>query len=344
MSGNDSEMPTEANSQRLRDRATSAFQQRREQAEAAADGVSRLRDRASTAFQQRRQQAESFREQLDARRESFAGELGIGGDMVEPIQFGDRDTDVGFVPTAEGRGELVADFANERPFVEPGDATVQADPREGTRTMTAPSARDEIGTRARQETAGTSEFITGDDLDVAVGAGGVESIQTAPDRRDDIADRVQQSVASQDEFTQPGDVGVDVTARGITDVGLTDTGARNRAAREFTAATPLDDVDPQTDLSGTEGGFGLTTTAQRRAAARGFEDTLDTFGQGELNPATDLRQTDDSFGLTRPLAREAAADEIDQQLPDVAVGPSDIELEEVDGGRFEASFSTEVSQ
>lgn len=341
MSGNESESgDTSTDSTRLRDRATSAFQRARQ----TAGSVDRLRDRANTAFQQRRQQAESFRDQLDARGEQFASALGVGGDQVRPVQFGDRDTDVGFVPTAEGRTELASDFAAERPFVEPGEAMVDADPREGTLTRTDPDALDDIGARAQQEVAADTQFIEPDDLAVEVGAGGVERVETAPDRRDDIADRVQSSVAGEDPFVRPGDVGVEVTETGIADVGLTPSGRRSRAARQFTAETPLEAVDPDTDLTAAGDGFGLRTDAQRRAAARGFEDTLDTFGQGELDPATDLRQTGDRFGLTRPLAREAAADQIDEQVPEVDVGPSDIDLEAVDGGRFEATFSTEVNQ
>jgi len=113
----------------------------------------RLRDRARTAFQQRRQQASQVREQLAQQRDRFAETLGISGDQVRPVQFGDRDSDVGFVPTAEGRDELVTDFAADRPFVEPSDALVDADPQRGTLTRTDPADLDNIASRAQQDVA-----------------------------------------------------------------------------------------------------------------------------------------------------------------------------------------------
>lgn len=343
MSGNENEMPDSTTS-RLRDRVTSEFQRRRQQAQAAAEGASRLRDTAQSTFQERREQAAQFEERINERREQFGNALGIGGDLVEPVQFGDRDSDVGFVPTDEGRDELATDFASERDFIQPDDTIVDADPVEGTRTMTAPGARDEIAARAADATASEAQFIGEQDLDVEVGPGGVSRVETAPDRRDDIAERVRGEVAGDDPFVRDDDVAVDVGARGVTDVGLTPAGRRERAAREFTADTPLSDVDPAADIQQRGEGFGLTTPAQRRAAARGFESALDTFGPGELDPQTDIRPTGDDFGLTRQRGREAAADQIDRQLPEVDVGPSDIDFEEVGNGEFEATFSTEVSR
>ena len=63
MSGNETSLNDD--SSRLRDRASSAFQQARETAQRA----DRLRDRATTAFQQRRQQAARAEERLNTASE-----------------------------------------------------------------------------------------------------------------------------------------------------------------------------------------------------------------------------------------------------------------------------------
>lgn len=335
MSGSEDELPDD--SSRLRDRARNGLERARE-------GSTRLRDRTQSAFERRRQQAQQAREAVAAQRDRFADTLDLSDDMIEPVQLDDRGEEIGFVPDEGGRDALADRFAAGRPFVEPADAAVDADPREGVRTATDPDRRDEIGARAREDAAGDSDLIRPGDLDAEVGAGGVESIETAPDRRDDIADRARSEFAAGDPFAEPGDFGVDVGPRGIEDAGLTETGERRRAGRQFEAETPLDSVDTQRDIEPAGDGFGLTTRADRRVAAREFESDLSQFGRGELDPQTDVRQTGDGFGLARDPAREVAADRIDDDISEIDVGPSDIELEETAGGGFEATFEREVER
>jgi hypothetical protein len=259
----------------------------------------RLRDRASTAFQKQRQAVAERRERIATRGREFASRLDLGADSVRPVQLNDRGTEFGFVPTGEGRDTLAERFADDREFVDPDDTLVDADPRGGVQT------------------------------------------RTDPDRLDDIGAEAAQDLAADDEFTRPDDLDVDVGPGGVTDAGLTNQGRRRRAGRQLEAETPLDEVDPAADLTQTDDGLGLDTAAQRRSAARGFEDELDTFDQGSLGTDA-VRETGEGFGLAREPAREAAADRIDAQLPDVAVGPDDVTLTETEGGGFEASFEREV--
>jgi hypothetical protein len=259
----------------------------------------RLRDRASTAFQKQRQAVENRRERIATRGREFASRLDLGADSVRPVQLNDRGTEVGFVPTGEGRDTLAERFASDREFVDPDDTLVDADPRQGITTRTDPDRLDDIGAEAAQDLAAADEFTRPDDLDVDVGPGGVRGAE------------------------------------------LSDQGRRRRAGRQLEAETPLDEVDPAADLTQTDDGLGLDTAAQRRSAARGFEDDLDTFDQGSLGTDA-VRETGEGFGLAREPAREAAADRIDEQLPDVAVGPDDVTLTETDAGGFEATFEREV--
>jgi len=326
-------------SSRLRDRAASQFQRRRRQAQA---GSTRLRDTAATAFQRRRQQAQRARTAVAEGAANFAGALDLDEGFVEPVQLDDRGEDIGFVPTDRGRETLAQRFAADRPFVDAGDTLVDADPREGTLTRTDPDRLDEIAQRAVQESAADAEFITAADLDAEVGPGGVEDITTRPGRRDEIGQRVAADLAADDPFADPGDFDVDVGVRGVEQAALTPQGERRRAARQFAAETPLVDVDPAADVRETDTGFGLTDPAERRLAARRFEDDFAEFGPGELDPTADVRATGDGFGLRAGPAREVAAADIDRQLPDLDVGPDDIELQPADGGGFEAIFETEV--
>lgn len=251
--------------------------------------TTRLRDKATSAYQRRLEQAAEFRDQLTERSQQFADELGLSADEVRAEQFGDRDSDVGFVPTDSGRDELATEFAADRPFVEPADVGVRADPQEGTRTRTAPGRRDDIRERAQQEVAGDTQFIEPGDLDVDVGRGGVTDVQTAADRRDDIRQRARQEVAADDPFANPGDFDVDVSASGVEEVDLTERGARRRAAREFEAETPLTDVGPD-DLRETASGFGLEREPAREAAAAELSEQID----GSVSPsAVDLDPLDD---------------------------------------------------
>lgn len=293
-------MADDSNSTRLRDRAQTQFQQRRQQA---TDTSTRLRDRATTAFQQRRQQFEAAQEAVDERRGQFADALDLSERMIEPVQLDERGTEFGFVPDASGREQLAERFADEREFVDEDDAIVQADPRKGVRP------------------------------------------RTDPDRLDDIAQDAASEFAADDQYANPEDFDVEVGPGGVTEAGFSESGARRRASRELTAETPLDDVDPTSDIAPTEeGGFELTDTAARRSAARRFEDDFGPIEQGELDPSSDVREAGDGFGLARAPAQEVAAARIDDQLPDVAVGPDDITLELADDGTFEASFSEEVQR
>lgn len=259
----------------------------------------RLRDRASTAFQEQRQAVAERRERITTRGQAFATRLDLGADSVRPVQLNDRGTEFGFVPTGEGRETLAEQFADDREFVDPDDTLVDADPREGITT------------------------------------------RTDPDRLDDIRADAAGDLAADDEFTEPADLDVDVGPGGVRSASLSDQGRRRRAGRQLEAETPLDEVDPAADLTQTDDGLALDSAAERRSAARGFEDRLDAFEQGSLDGDA-VRETDDALGLAREPAREAAADRIDDQLPDVAVGPDDVTLEETAGGGFEASFEREV--
>jgi len=171
-----------------------------------------------------------------------------------------------------------------------------------------------------------------------VGARGVTGLAIASGRRDDVATRTRQGLAADDPFAQPSDFDAEVSDSGIESAGLTEQGGRRRAGRQFEAETALGSVDPSADVTETGDGYALDTGAQRRLAARSFEGDLDIFGRGELDPASDIRETGDGFGLAREPAREVGAAAIDEQLPDRAVSPDDVTLEESDTGGFEAIF------
>ena len=284
-------------SSRLRDRATTEFQQRRQQAQS---GSSRLQDRATTVFQRRRQQAQRTREAIEDGTAEFADALDLDDEFIRPVQLDDRGEQIGFVPDERGRGRLAERFADPRPFVEPDEALVDADPRRGVRTRTDPAALDRIADRAVSQFAADDEFAEADDFAVEVGPGGVE------------------------------------------DARLTSAGERRRASRQFAAATPVDAFDPTVDIEPADDGFALTRAAQRRVAAREFEQDLDVFGRGDLDPDDDIRDTNGGFGLQRGPARQVAARDIDRQLPEIDVGPDDIVLEETETGGFEAVFEREV--
>ena len=237
MSGNDSEMPTEANSQRLSDRATSAFQQRKQQAES---GVSRLRDRATTPFQQRREQAERAREQLAERRDQFAGALGIDAGNVRAVQLDDRGEQIGFVPDAGGRDALATDFAADRPFVSPEDTLIDADPIEGTQARVAPDRVDDVATRARQQSAADRQFVEPTDFDVGVGPAGVTDMGIRESRRDDIAAREFEATTALDDVDPTRDLVDDGDG-----FGLSTSAQRRLGARELDAQLP--DVDVGVD-------------------------------------------------------------------------------------------------
>lgn len=165
--------------------------------------------------------------------------------------------------------------------------------------------------------------------------------RTDPNDLDTIAARAQTDFAGDDPYTEPDDLRVEVGPGGVESVAFTDTGQRRRAGREIADTTALETVGPS-DLEQTEGGFSLTTPANRRLAARNIEADTDQFGRGELNPDTDIRAIDGGFGLTEGPARELAADNIDEQIPELEIGPSDIELEETESGSYRGIFEGEV--
>jgi len=236
------------------------------------------------------------------------------------------------------------DFAAEADFVTAADIDPNVDGEAiSAAPVVAADRRDDVADRARQQTAADAQFITAADLDADVGDRGVSGIEVAESRRDDVAARTRSQLAADDPFATASDFGVTVGATGVTDAGLTDDGKRRRAGRQFESETPLEMVDPFADVTQTDSGFSLDDDAQKRSAARGFEDELEFFGQGSLS-GSDIRDIDGGFGLAREPARELAADRLDAKIGRFDIGPDDIELTETDSGRFEGSFEREVSR
>ena len=202
---------------------------------------------------------------------------------------------------------------------------------------------DQFSDDITSEFASEAEFVTQQDVDPNIDPDAISaSPVVAAARRDDVAARARQQLAGDKQFTRPGDLSVDVGKRGVREAGFTEQGRRNRASRQFEAKTPLSAVDPTADLTDSGDGFGLDTAAKRRSAARGFEDEIGVFSQGELQPGEDLRQTDSGFALAEDEFRRVAASRIDEQIGAVDVGPSDITVTKTDSGEFSASFETEV--
>jgi len=191
----------------------------------------------------------------------------------------------------------------------------------------------------RGDFASAADFVTEQDVDPNVNAQSISADPVvASGRRDEVAQRAREQTASEDQYAAPADFEAEVGGLGVTSIGLTDMGARRRAGREFEATTPLDSVDPNSDVTPVEsGGFELSASAQRRSAVRGYEDDYDTFGQGSLTPAN-VRETESGFGLRREPARNLAAAQLDAEYDEVNVSPSDVTLTETDSGAFEASF------
>jgi len=201
------------------------------------------------------------------------------------------------------------------------------------------SGVEQFGATVAEQFAGAADFVSEQDVDPNVNAQSISADPVvAPGRRDDVAQRAREQTASEDQYAAPADFEAEVGGLGVTSIGLTDMGARRRAGREFEATTPLDSVDPNSDVTPVEsGGFELSASAQRRSAVRGYEDDYDTFGQGSLTPAN-VRETESGFGLRREPARNLAAAQLDAEYDEVNVSPSDVTLTETDSGAFEASF------
>ena len=236
---------------------------------------------------------------------------------------------------------LRSEFASAADYVRERDVApnIDADAISAAPAVAA-GRRDDVEQRAESQAAGDAAFVTAEDLDADVSARGVTDLGIPEGRRDDVAERARQGLADDTPFAQPGDFSADVTETGIASAGLTDQGARRRAARQFESETPLSAVDASADVTESGDGLTLDESAQRRVAARSFEDDVDVFGSGELDPATDVRDTGDGFGLARAEAREVAAADLSDQL-DTSVSPGAVDLEARDDGGFRAIFGGE---
>ena len=283
--------------------------------------------------------------QRESRRE-IADELDIDREGVGAVErIAGLDVFLRSTGVRQFGDDVRQEFAGEADFVESDDV----DPRvDGQRIAADPivdsDRRSTVAQRARQQTAADAEFITDDDLDAEVGRRGVTGIEVAEDRRPDVAQRARRGFAEDDPFAEPDDFEIEVGQLGIEQAGLTEDGERRRAGRQFESETPLSSVDPFDDLTEDDDGFGLREPVQRRAAARGFEDSIGLFDSGDLDPESDIRDIDDGFGLGRDPARQVAAQQLDDQFDGFSIGPGDIELRETDSGEFEGVFEREVSR
>jgi hypothetical protein len=287
MSGNENEMPGSEGSTRLRDRARSRLEQVRDLGAGASDRSTRLADRARTAFERRRQQAQRAREAVDQKTEQFADALDLDPGQIEPVQLDDRGEEIGFVPDKSGRSELAMDFASERPFVEPTEALVDADPREGVQTRVRPEATDDIAARARQDFAGDDPFAEPGDFAVDVGPGGVTDAGFTPEGELRRASRQFEGETALNE------VEPDELER--TDDGFSLTGqADDRlAARRF--ESQLDTFGTgelgQSDVRETDDGFGLARGPARQVAADRIDEQVPQF---DVSPGDiELEETGD---------------------------------------------------
>ena len=229
------------------------------------------------------------------------------------------------------------EFAGEAEFVEPADVDPQVDPRQIAADPRIPQRRrDGVARRARRELAEDDPYAQPDDLELDVGAFGVERARFTDDgaRR-----RAGRQFAADTPLDRVGPGGVREIDGGFA---LAEDQQREIAAFEFAEQTPVDRFDPQADIGRDDGGFGLRSDAQRRVAARELERELDMFGAGELDPQTDVRPLNGGFGLAEEPAREVAAAEIDREIDEFDIGPDDIELSPTDDGGFEAEFEREL--
>jgi hypothetical protein len=286
------------------------------------------------------------RKRQQTTRRDIAAELDIDREGVGSIErIGGLDVFLRGPGPAQFDSQVREQFASEADFVESGDVDAQVNAQDiAADPQVAPDRRPAVAQRARRATADTLEYITPADLDAQVGAFGVRELGVADDRRDDVASRAAAGLASEDPYAEAGDFSVEVGDRGIKSAGLSDTGARQRAGRQFESETALGDVDPSRDIQAADGGFGLTSGAQRRLTAREFESQFSLFGSGELDPSEDIREVGGGFGLARGPAREVAAADLDRQIGEVDISPDDITLEPTDSGGFEATFETEVQR
>lgn len=101
--------------------------------------------------------------------------------------------------------------------------------------------------------------------------------------------------------------------------GLTQPRQRDVAAREIDPQFPAVDIGRE-DVTQTEEGFGLDPFGQRRVAANQFEQETPL---EQVDPETDLEQTEQGFGLAAPAERRVAADQLENDTPLEQVDPQD---------------------
>lgn len=101
----------------------------------------------------------------------------------------------------------------------------------------------------------------------------------------------------------------------------TETVRRRGAANEFEDNTLLSEVDPQEDVTQTEGdGFALDTGAQKEIAATQLDDEFADVGIG----TGDVQQeSGGGFGLTRGARREVAAERFEDQTAAEQLDPQE---------------------
>lgn len=277
-------------------------------------------------------------------RRARAVQEGRADDAVEALDTGADPR--GFrreTPSRQRQQQAKADIAEEIDIERRGVGTV--DRIGGLDVFLRSPGVDQFGENVAADFAGQADFVQPADVDPRVDQQDIEARPIVdPQRRPAVRERATESVAADDQYAKPGDFRAEVGPSGVREIALTDTGARQRASRQFEAETPLFDVDPMADITPTDGGFALGDTAQRRAAARGFEAEYDLFGRGELDPTEDVRAVGEGFGLGRDEVREVAAARIDDQISQFDIGPEDIELRETDAGGFEGVFEREVQR
>jgi hypothetical protein len=257
------------------------------------EGSTRLADFAPTGFQIRNRLRQQRTERRQDARSQFAEGLELADRQVQSVQLDDRGEEIGFVPNRDGRETLAERFADDRPFTEPDDAIVEANPREGTQTRTDPNARDEIAQRARQDFAQDDRFAQPEDFRVEVGPGGViEAGFTETGERRRTSRQFEAETAL--ETVGPNDL--EARDDGF---GLTDSASRRLATRQFEDDIGLfgqQTLDPTTDVRQTDDGFGLGRDPARQLAARDLDEQIPETNVGPDDITLEL--TEDGFEAT----------------------------------------------
>mgnify|MGYP000358997074 CR=1 FL=1 len=269
-----------------------------------------VRDRRTPSRDRQEQTAREVAEEIDISREGVGTVDRIGGLDVFLRSTG-----------AQQFGRNVSqDFASEADFVTSEDVNARVDQDAiAARPLVAQDRRDDVRERARTETAADAQFIERRDVAADVGPRGVSNVRVRERRQDDVASRARSELAGEDPFAQPSDFAVDVTSQGVERAALSESGARRRAGRVFESRTPLESVDPSSDVTETDDGLALTQSAQRRAGAEQLEAQTPF---DELDPQSDIRDTADGFALAEGPQRELAADRLEDQTRLTDVNPS----------------------